>query len=787
MAQRYKSVNSSIGNISVGGASPSSIGSAFEQAGAMVRPRLSRSNRDTDPATRDYNNFIHTEGALVDSPEYITTLQSIYDDALENHGETDKVLQMGDRLNARKNQGAWSNEVDQHEHIISTHINHTQSIIREAARDNPDILPQLLEEVLASDDDLVLIGEGSQIAELNNLRFTNKKAIAQAMKLDISLNQDGKPNNQGHYDYFMNKVVPTIIAKETDMLEKQEEENYNEAIKQTLDRRKATYTMELKARLSKDKYSTLENLIKGLGEEKLENGIWGANTHGSFPEVNYREVGIELITEHIILNSTHDELVKISETILNREGEIKMGDEVISYEDFANNLDFVENQEVLNKVAQAVQAKSKEYQILMAKEQLRKGDSLDPVNMDLVISDDLDIIEAARRNGSITNEEYSASILQKAFGDQKNGNYGGFINNDMASRLIEFVQRNPENLASAYRQYAQLGLTVDLQSDSSDNAERFISIMEAVNTEAMLDTSGDGYNAIFENMFGENRTTLEGVASTLGVTENQIIWNDDGVDYNLRQLYNGNGFANLVADDILDSNFLEPDDDRINWAEVIAFGPGALITEWGKFGRFNYSEQYQDKTVLTEAAAKYFRIHIQHHGIRDAVRLTKESLKRNFLFDPYVDGYYVNKKHSISDRGFTGNTLFKNEQPDGSIINLKNIIDADMLAEFNNSDKDKPFEPEDLELGVNTFVEPLREATITRDGSQQTGTIYRVFLRTDTGRLNLLDQEGREILHFQPMTTTEMLSLEEQNEIVATAKENLRIQIDNAKYRVLPF
>ena len=786
MAQRYKSVNSSIGNISVGGASPSSIGSAFEQAGAMVRPRLSRSNRDTDPATREYNNFIHTEGALVDSPDYIATLESIYNDAKENHGETDYVIRMGDRLKTRKKIGAWSNEVDQHEHIINAHINHTQSIIREAARNNPDILPQLLEEVLASDDDLVLIGENSKIAALNNLRFTNKKAIAQAMKLDISLNQDGKPNNQGHYDYFMNKVVPTIIAKETDMLERQEEQNYNEAIKQTIDKRKAIYTTELKARLSSDKFGTLENILTGLNEEKVGDGIWGANTHGSFPEVSYREVGIELITEHIILNSTPDELVQISETILNRKGEIKMGEEVISYENFANKLDFVENQEVLTKIAQAVQTKSKEYAILMAKEQLRKGD-LDPVNMDLVIADDLNIIEAARRNGSITNEQYSASILQKAFGDQKNGNYGGFINNDMASRLIEFVQRNPENLASAYRQYAQLGLTVDLQSDGSDNAERFISIMEAVNTEAMLDTSGDGYNAIFENMFGENRTTLEGVASTLGVTENQIIWNDDGVDYNLRQLYNGTGFANLVADDILDSNFLEPDDDRINWKEAIAFGPGVLISEWGKFGRFNFSEQYQDKTVLTEAAAKYFRIHIQHHNIRDAVRLTKTSLKRNFLFDPYVDGYYVNKKHSISDRGFTGDTLFKNEQPDGSVMNLKNIIDADILAEFNNPDNDKPFEPEDLELGVNTFVEPLREATIKREGSQQTGTIYRVFLRTDTGRLNLLDQDGREILHFQPMTTTEMLSIEEQNEIVATAKENLRIQIDNAKYRVLPF
>ena len=786
MAQRYKSVNSSIGNISVGGASPSAIGSAFEQVGAMVRPRLSRSNRDTDPATREYNNFIHTEGALVDSPDYIATLESIYNDAKENHGETDYVIRMGDRLKTRKKIGAWSNEVDQHEHIINAHINHTQSIIREAARNNPDILPQLLEEVLASDDDLVLIGENSKIAALNNLRFTNKKAIAQAMKLDISLNQDGKPNNQGHYDYFMNKVVPTIIAKETEMLEKQEEQNYNEAIKQTIDKRKAIYTTELKARLSSDKFGTLENILTGLNEEKVGDGIWGANTHGSFPEVSYREVGIELITEHIILNSTPDELVQISETILNRKGEIKMGEEVISYENFANKLDFVENQEVLTKIAQAVQTKSKEYAILMAKEQLRKGD-LDPVNMDLVISDDLNIIEAARRNGSITNEQYSASILQKAFGDQKNGNYGGFINNDMASRLIEFVQRNPENLASAYRQYAQLGLTVDLQSDGSDNAERFISIMEAVNTEAMLDTSGDGYNAIFENMFGENRTTLEGVANTLGITENQIIWNDDGVDYNLRQLYNGTGFANLVADDILDSNFLEPDDDRINWKEAIAFGPGVLISEWGKFGRFNFSEQYQDKTVLTEAAAKYFRIHIQHHNIRDAVRLTKTSLKRNFLFDPYVDGYYVNKKHSISDRGFTGDTLFKNEQPDGSVMNLKNIIDADILAEFNNPDNDKPFEPEDLELGVNTFVEPLREATIKREGSQQTGTIYRVFLRTDTGRLNLLDQDGREILHFQPMTTTEMLSIEEQNEIVATAKENLRIQIDNAKYRVLPF
>ena len=781
--KRGKSYTSSIGNISIGGASGNAIGSAFEQAGASFRPRRTPRSTSTEGAT-EFSMFTTKQSAFQQLPDYGRGyLQVELDNMRKEFGPDNKFVRRAEeRLDNIDTISAWSDTETQIAYKLESLAFQAEDFVRKVGdgfHEDFDInaIDEWLNLSMADRDDDRMVLPGF-----------NRKIIGKIMGLDLSRNEEtGEYNNRNHGLLFEKEIIPKVIAIQEKALVSQQLKIRTNAHNNEVKLRTHNFPIELnkKIDLAIENVNPRLKLIRTLnilGDEARGEGIWEPANYGAFDETTFRGVAIDTVSRVLILNSSHKEAIENVNTLLDRKGNITLGGKSITFKEFSSQIGFVEQEAVLNQLAKNLQHRVKTVSIAIKREQLKKG-TIDAASMEEISEADV-----AYYSNQVGGGEWNLAtgidfLISKVFHDTPDGGYGGYLGKNMADELTSLMQRGPKEMRMVYEMFSNKGLTVTPNTDRTEKSENFLSMIGAINARVMDDTAGEGYNSIWEDVFGAERLTIDKVAKTLGIQKSDSAYlSDDNNKYSLNELYQGHGIIDEYSMKQLRRNYVEPLDEKINWAEVIFLGPLSIVTEWGKFGEFNYPEGFEDQSALIDGASKYFQMHIKNYGdVRKAVLETQRSLARNFTFDPYIDGYWTNAKHSLVNKKFSKDRLFDN---DGEIKDIRTIIDKEYLSEFINPETLKNYKVEDIELGKNLFLSPINEATITNEGNTLTGVLYQMFLRTDGSRILLRNKEGAEIIHFETFTDTKTISEEERDRITMQENARLKLQIDREKYRI---
>ena len=556
-----------------------------------------------------------------------------------------------------------------------------------------------------------------------------KEAILKAFNLTEDQLEGWTQTKQGQY--YIDEVETLVKAYQKGSYEREEKaiistniDNYNGQVSSAMDKKLSERTSILGG----------IKIIKDFNESERSGAeVWNSATHGSFPETSFNDAinqGISNFYLGVVNNSENPAQTNadLAQLIVNRSGEITIGEETITYKDITEGLKESQQESLLTDLGKKLTANTTS----IIKQEITA--ILENAKSDLtaISADDIDLvlkpkIEQLMRNVSINGMTPKAmfGVLSDIISVNSEGTIStqGIITPAIAQLIIRVATSGE---VGNFNDVMQLFSNLESKAfiDSKGEPGEGITSIHAFNFSS-TDATGRQHKevkrlqelfyvwrqATLMNGMGETTSMSEVYERVKGINIEGSLFNSDNVDVTMSDT--AESIFNSIMKDGLDLGPFYQGRGSNYKGSKIPFTEGYTLPIYRKTNSIDYSlfENYdQVKNMLNSnnALQNYVRDEVKMKLIQNSGESAGEirdeilsNVNKNFTFTP------------VSAQGFiTNQQLIYIKETDLFVDNedLRTRINkADLKNQFEDG---APIRPRDLKIGKNVYMEARGEGVL---------------------------------------------------------------------------
>ena len=762
--KKNKSITTSIGNIGVGtsdlgsSATADYFGSALKSGGQNLfttARSLNKSNSTENSYTSDpiYKNYIRRMSILGnDAPAHLKLI------------EARKVLDENPKMTtALKN--FFLNDIDAYDQkdTLIKQDQERQNQVDRVILQFGEPLQQFFNNPTAEQSaqmDLMLESDSS-LDMITAFGIIPKEAILKAFNLTEDQLEGWTQTKQGQY--YIDEVETLVAAYQKGSYEREEKAiisqnvaNYNGQVSSAIGR-------ELNKSTSiKDGQKIINNFNE---RERSGAGVWNSASHGTFQEVAFNDAMNQAISNFYlgVVNNSENPAqtgADLAQLIINRSGEITIGEETITYKSITEGLRESQQESLLTDLGKKIKGNTTSIikQEITAILESNESDltAISTENIDLVLKDKL---EQLMRNISINGMDAKAafSVIADIISFNSEGTIStqGIITPAIA-QIINRMATSGE--VGNFNDVMQLFSNLESKAfiDSKGEPGDGISSIHAFNFSS-TDSMGRQHKevkrlqellyvwrqATLMNGMGETTSISEVYERVKGIELEGSLFNSNNVDINMSDT--ATAIFNSVMTEGLNLGPYYQGRGSNYKGSNIPFTNDYVLPIFRNNNSIDYrivtsNDQIENMINSNNALQNYVRDEVRMKLIQNSGESSGEirdeilnNVNKNFTFTPVASQGFITNQQLI----FIKET---NLLEDNATLRNK-INKADLKSQFEDG---APIRPEDLKIGINVYMEARGEGVLANGDTFMEFTY--TFNRNGTGVGNPIRDENGDLI-----------------------------------------
>lgn len=590
-----------------------------------------------------------------------------------------------------------------------------------------------------------------------------KEAILKAFNLTEDQLEDWTQTKQGQY--YIDEVETLVKAYQKGSYEREEKAiisqnvaNYNSQISSEINRLLSKSTSILDG----------QKIVYNFNEkERSGAGVWNSASHGTFNEVAFNDAMNQAISNFylgVVNNSENPAQTNadLAQLIVNRSGEITIGEETITYKDITEGLRESQQESLLTDLGKKLSSNTTSIrkQEITAILESDKSDltAISAENIDLVLKDKLEEITRKISINGITPKAVLGVVADLiSINSEGTMSTQGIITPEIA-KIINRIATSGES--GNFNDIMKIFSNLESQAfiDSKGEFGEGITSIHAFNFSS-TDSMGRQHKevkrlqellyvwrqATLMNGMGDTTSVSEVYERVKGIELEGSLFNRDNVDIDMSDTTKA--IFNSIMKDGLDLGPYYQGRGSNYKGSNIPFTDGYVLPIFRNNDSIDYrivtsKDQIENMLDSNNALQNYIRDEVRMKLIQNSGESPKEieaevlnNINKNFTFTPVASQGFITNQQLI----FIKETNLLEDNAD-----LRSLINtADLKNQFEDG---APIRLEDLKIGLNVYMEPRGEGVLANGDTFMEFTY--TFNRNGTGVGNpIRDNNGKMIVN----------------------------------------